>query len=182
MALNGQAYAVDVDRMRAVVGSKDECLLRSIAVLTDEMLDEDEAASSAYSPQDAMTDIIEGEFRAPENRRSLYGYAIEDLCQHFGQVIPIPDDEGYDEIGDPDDLEIEPSIFASELPIPVPKWSDTPYVRYLDASKVADAVETLSSEDLSHDDPSIEEGRRILLYQLKWALDRGKAFVAVVNG
>jgi hypothetical protein len=182
MALNGQAYAVDLDRMRAAFGSKDERLLRSIAVLTDVMLDEDEAAASAYSPQDAMADIIQGECRAPKERRSLYGYAIEDLCQHFGQVIPIPGDEGFDEIGDPEDLEIEPGIFSGELPIPVPKWGDTPYVRFLDASQVAAAVERLSGQDLSHDDPSISEGRRILLYQLKWALDRGKAFVAVVNG
>jgi hypothetical protein len=41
---------------------------------------------------------------------------------------------------------------------------------------------TLTGEDLSHDDPSIEEGRLLLLRQLQWAADRGRAFVAVVNG
>jgi hypothetical protein len=182
MALNGQAYAVDLDRMRAAFGSKDERLLRSIAVLTEEISDEGEVASTAYSPQDAMADIIAGECRAPEDRRHLYGYAVEDLCHHFGEVIPIPDDEGFDEIGDPDDLEIEPRIFSDEMPIPVPAWDDTPYVRFLDASKVADTVARLCGDDLSHADPGIAEGRRILLCQLKWALDRGRAFVAVVNG
>jgi hypothetical protein len=182
MALNGQADAVDLNRMRAAFGSKDERLLRSIAVLTEEVPDEGEAGSAAFSPADAMSDIIAGECRAPEDRRHLYGYAIEDLCHHFGEVIPIPDDEGFDEIGDPDDLEIEPPIFSDELPIPVPKWDDTPYVCFLDASKVADAVARLFGEDLSHDDPTIAEGREILLAQLKWALDRGRAFVVVVNG
>lgn len=182
MALSGQAYAVDLDRLRAAFGSKDEHLLRSIVVLTEETFDGDEAAAPIYSPQDAMADIIAGQFRAPKDRRHLYGYAIEDLCLQFGQVIPIPDDAGWDEVGDPDDLEIEPRIFDDALPIPVPKWGDTPLVRFLDASGVAAAIERLTGEDLSHDDPDIAEGRRLLLYQLKWAAERGKAFVAVANG
>jgi hypothetical protein len=180
MALNGQAYAVDLDRMRAAVGSRDEQLLKVIVTYTDEGLDEDLAAE-AYSARDAMVDIIEGEFRAPEHRRHLYGYAIEELCLHYGETIPIPEDLDI-EIGDPGDLEIDTKLVRPELPIPVPEWGDTPYVRFLTASEVADEFKRLSNVDLSHDDPSIEEGRQILLYQLGWAADRERAFVTLVNG
>jgi hypothetical protein len=68
------------------------------------------------------------------------------------------------------------------LPIPIPAWNDTPYVRFLSAAQVKELVGRLAGEDLSHDDRDIEEGRRLLLWQLKWAADRGKAFVTVVNG
>ena len=182
MSQGGQAYAVDLDQLRAAFGSRDERLLDGIVTLTDEMLDEEEAGSVTYSPRDALVDIIAGECRAPKQRRHLYGHAIEDLCQHFGEVIPIPDDSDEDEVGDPDDLEIETKLSGGELPIPVPAWEDTPYVRFLTATGVREELERLSGEDLSHEDSSIEEGRRILLHQLKWASDRGKGFVVVING
>jgi hypothetical protein len=183
MALNGQAYAVDLERLRAVFGSKDKQLLTTML---------ERVAEAYYFPEDedvgmgdalqAITDIIEGDCRLPRNKRHLYGYAIEDLCQYFGEVIPIPTEFDADEIGDPEDLEIDSPLTSGELPIPVPAWDDTPYVRFLTAALVPEEFKRLTGEDLSHDDPSIEEGRQLLLRQLQWAADRGKAFVTVVNG
>ena len=181
MALNGQAYAVDLERLRAAFGSKDKQLLKTML---------ERVAESYYFPEDeddgvedqqrAITDIIEGDCRAPRDRRPLYGYAVEDLCLYFGEVIPIPFDEI--EIGDPGDLDIESRLLSGELPIPVPKWGDTPYVRFLTPEQVPEELDRLSGMDLSHHDPGIMEGREILLHQLKWAADRRKAFVTVVNG
>ncbi len=129
-----------------------------------------------------MEQIIDGDCRLPPDDRFLYGYAIEVLCRHFGEVVRVPDDPQFNEIGDPGDLEIQSPLLGRELPLPVPAWRDTPYVRFLTHSQVAAEYERLSAEDLSHDEPSIEEGRRTLLAQLEWTRDRGKAFVTVVAG
>jgi hypothetical protein len=184
MALNGTAYAVDLGRLRAAFGSRDSELLGRIvgdAAKAIESFDLQEGEPPSFSMRQAITDLIDGEFRAPERSRFLYGYAIEILCEYFGEVIPVPDDE-FDEIGDPDDLEIDTPLLNGELPLPVPAWGDTPYVRFLTAEQVAEEYQRLSEADLSHDNPSIEEGRQALVYQLKWALDRGRAFVTVANG
>ena len=186
MALNGQAYAIDRDRMLAAFGSKDAQLLDEILGMQVELVEsyddqlEVEDAEPSHPVRQALADIIEGV--VGPGIGIFYGYAIEVLCDHFGQVIPVPDDSGCDEIGDPEDLEIESKLLSGDLPIPVPAWGDTPYVRFLTAEQVPEELERLSGEDLSHDDPSIEEGRQILLSQLKWASDRGRAFVTVVNG
>jgi hypothetical protein len=181
MALNGTAYAVDLGRLRAAFGSRDSGLLGRIigdAAETIESFDLQEGEPPSFSMRQAITDLIDGEFRAPERSRFLYGYAIEILCEYFGEVIPVPDDE----IGDPGDLEIDTPLLNGGLPLPVPAWGDTPYVRFLTAEQVAEEYKRLCEADLSHDDPSIEEGRQALVCQMKWALDRGRAFVTVANG
>ena len=127
MALNGNAYAVDLDRMRSACGSRDETLLSDIlerqgdlfACYAEQLDGEDE---SGFSFRQALMDIIEGVHRAPGSRRFLYGYAIELLCRHFGEVIPVPGDEQFAEIGDPEDLEIGSPLVNGELPLPVPSW------------------------------------------------------------
>ena len=185
MALNGNAFAVDPDRMRAAYGSRDEALLAALL----------EGHADAFEPFDAPADveagrslrqaveqIIFGDCRLPPDDRFLYGYAIEVLCRHFGEVVPVPDDPQFNEIGDPEDLEIDGPLLSGELPLPVPAWGDAPYVRFLTPAQVVAEYERLSAEDLSHDEPSIEQGRRTLLAQLKWTRDRGKAFVTVVAG
>lgn len=188
MALNGLAYAVDMDRMRAACGSRDAATLAEILrdqeevfTLYADQLDEEDA--SGFSFRDALADLLAGEFRAPEDRRFLYGYAIEILCRHFGEVIPVPGDEEFGEIGDPADLEIDASpLVGGQLPLPVPPWRDTPYVRYLPAEQVVQEAARLAAMDLSHPDGDVQEGRETLLYQLRWAAERGRGFVTVVNG
>jgi hypothetical protein len=187
MALNGNAYAVDLARMRSACGSKDESLLSDVlehqadlfACYADQLDDEDE---SGYSFRQALTDIIEGEYRAPKSRRFLYGYAIEVFCRHFGEVIPVPGDEQFNEIGDPEDLEIDSPLVDGELPLPVPSWGDTPYVRFLTPEQVVQEAEKFSKMDLPLQHDCVTEGRETLLYQLRWAGERGRSFVTVVNG
>jgi len=181
MALNGQAYAVDLERLRAAFGSKDKQLLETMLERVAETYHFPEDDDVGMEDQQrAITDIIEGDCRAPRDMRPLHGYAIEALCLYFGEVIPIPFDEI--EIGDPADLDIESRLLGGALPIPVPEWSDTPYVRFLTPEQVSEGLDRVSGIDLSHDDPSIMEGREFLLHQLNWAADRRKAFVTVVNG
>jgi hypothetical protein len=90
-------------------------------------------------------------------------------CRHSTSAkwCPSPVDPQFNEIGDPEDLEIDSPLLSGELPVPVPAWGDTPYLRFLAPAQVAAEYERLSAQDLSHDEPSIEEGRRTLLSQLK---------------
>jgi hypothetical protein len=186
MALNGLAYAVDLDRMRSACGSRDVRLLSDIlgrqgepfACYAEQLDGEDE---TGYSFRQALMDIIEGVYRAPGSRRFLYGYAIELLCRHFGEAIPVPGDE-FSEIGDPEDLEIESPLVNGELPLPVPPWGDTPYVRFLSREQVVQEAQRLAIMNLSHPDNDVRQGRETLLYQLKWGGERGRSYVIVVNG
>src|SRR5262249_20164937 len=187
MALCGNAYAVDLTAMRKACGSKDEgplsaimnSQIREIRRLA-EQLDEDD--DSGFPFRQALADIVAGVYQAPPSRCSLYGYAIEVLCGHFGEAIPVPGDEDFGEIGDPADLEIDTPLVNGGLPLPVPAWGDTPYVRFLSPEQVVEGSERLSHTDLSHEDDAIAEGREILRYQLQWARERGRAYIAVVNG
>lgn len=187
MALNGNAYAVDLDRMLSACGSDDKVLLGAILkrqadlfAYDSEQLDEE--VESSFTLQQALTDIIAGNYRAPESRRYLYGYAIEILCRHFGEVIPVPGDEQFNEIGDPGDLEIDSPLVNGDLPLPLPTWSDTPYVRFLTSQQVVQEADKFSKMDLSHQMECLKEGRETLLYQLQWAGERGRSFFTIVNG
>ncbi|AMV36766.1 hypothetical protein [Planctomyces sp. SH-PL62] len=133
MAINGTAYAVDLDLMRAAFGSRDGDLLGRIveaAASTIESFDLQEDEPPSYSLRQALADLIDGDCRAPERSRFLYGYAIDILSEYFGEVIPVPEDD-FDEVGDPEDLEIDSPLLNGQLPLPVPAWGDTPYVRFL---------------------------------------------------
>ena len=128
MSYSVMFYAVDVPKLQAIYGSKNEALLKEVIDARSADLDDNDAFFEDYGlPVDsrsAIRQIFEG--TVPQDDLSvaaMYGYVLKILCEHLGEFaggdiystrilpfdsklmangppIPIPDDPGdFPEIG-----------------------------------------------------------------------------------
>lgn len=71
-------YAVDLDQLRQVAGSKDRDLYDGLAAEND---------SLDATELNVLKRIIQGRCEKTEGDEYLYGYALKALCEHFGEQI-----------------------------------------------------------------------------------------------
>ncbi len=92
MSLSLTTYLVDLTRLRATIGSRDDKLRRQICGrFKDELARADdyfsgEIAAGAPTRRDAVKAVFEG---GPFDKRYgfQYGYAYELICRHFGKYL-----------------------------------------------------------------------------------------------
>jgi hypothetical protein len=86
--------AVDLDKVKAAIGSKDKTLLaklkkafadelEQIDELLEDVIDEDDGLLSAADVLGHL--VLGGEYR--EDAGFAYGYCFDILCQHFGDTL-----------------------------------------------------------------------------------------------
>lgn len=116
-------YAVDLDRLRSIPGSKDLTLFEQIRGKEDS-LDDDEL--------DALKRIIMGECQSDPDTEHLYGYALKALCEHIGQLV------GGGEVAVVRDHPYRSKLISNGAPIAIPySGKDFPEIGYLDRTEIA---------------------------------------------
>src|SRR4029079_4918799 len=100
----------------------------------------------APTQEEALRQIIAGKIKGPDWAGFQYGYVLELLCEHLGQILP-----NDDVIAFISDLEIPTALHESGPPIPIPTPRDFPSIGYLTAGQVREEYERLNAQDLSHE-------------------------------
>jgi hypothetical protein len=113
-------YAVDLQRLRSIPGSKDLSFLERMK----ESLDDDDEL-------DALKRIIMGECQNEPNTEHLYGYALKAICEHIGEPIG-------GEVAAIRDHPYKSKLIANGSPIAIPySGSNFPEIGYLDHTELA---------------------------------------------
>lgn len=88
MGYNVQAYAIDLERLRAAVGSGDEALLATLTREHAHALEEIDRLDppGVISAADALAALIHGRMHSGESNFK-YGYALELACRALGQPL-----------------------------------------------------------------------------------------------
>ena len=91
MGYNVRAYAVDLDRLRSLVGSGDESLIATLVSEHAHTLREVDrldlgTAESAPSAAEALAQLVHGRMDDGESNFK-YGYALELACRQLGQEL-----------------------------------------------------------------------------------------------
>jgi AcrR family transcriptional regulator len=145
------AYAVDLDRLRSVFGSKDRALFEAIVEgLADDIRERDEWSREqiergAPSLREALSQIIRGRITGPDWAGFQYGYATELLCKHLGHPL---DSAGC--MGRVADLGIPTGLDGSGPPLPIPRPKYVPIIGFLTADEVGVEYRRIRDQDLSH--------------------------------
>ena len=99
MSYHLSAVAVDLDRVRAAIGSKDEVLLAALCDenayslqriddLLENALDADDPDYRPLTAADVLGHLVlGGPYREGERVGFAYGYCLELLCHHFGEAL-----------------------------------------------------------------------------------------------
>jgi hypothetical protein len=163
MSYDLMPYAVDFGRLRAAVGSGDERLLAELASAhADEMtrLDRhDEDHDPPIPPAaDVLRHLILGEAGDPA-AGFKYGYALEWLCEHFGEPLNNSEwsamrGQWFDTVGEALVAAGVPATFSvlnlafRGSPVPIPEPDDFPGIGYFTPEEVPAAAAALDAADL----------------------------------
>lgn len=148
MSYGFMVWAVDTDKLKQVVGSKDEKLRRMIGgrfkrdiAQLDDLFD----GSGSITTYEALRQIVDGTI--PEGARgAVYSYAFKLLVQHFGTFLNNGDlcpyrsdggaiDKALAAMGVP--LEMSKLQFSG-LPVDLPSPDDFPCTGWFPAAQVAE--------------------------------------------
>ena len=160
-------FAVSLDRIRQVVGSKNESLLTQIVAEQKSCLEDIDSIDEecGFRCAEALADIIHGRVNR-DIRGYLYGYAFETLCRQFGrelnEISGIAGAATWIEEIDGALVEVSSPIKLSDLlyagcPIPIPRPDEYPIIGFLPASILPVTLEQLSTLDTTKLDSDAAE-------------------------
>jgi len=170
-------YGVDIDRLAAVKGSRDQRLLAEMEGLVAE--EERRAAewpSSANCPlslRGALERILEDRVEEVPDGDHQYVYAMQLLCQHLGKLL-----DGQGHIKFLDDLGWDIAMDDFRTPLGLPQPHALPDARYLTAEEVKSEYERfrdVDPEDEEH--PYLAELREEYVWWLKQCADQGVGLI-----
>ena len=144
-------YMIDLDRLRAAVGSKDAALVEAVRSKGPEQFDSDEYDLTLGQ---ALTQLVMGEKLGRDDTHQ-YGYALEKLAAHLGRRLPLDLWSGV-RWAAMEDSGVAP-IMDSGPPVNLPKIDDFPTIGYLPREQIADMVGKMGDEGLTNEDEELEE-------------------------
>lgn len=163
MSYSTTLYAVDIEHLQATFGSQDAALLANIErKYAGEIADsntsfDEEIAEGAPTRQKALREIIDGEITRPDYGFQ-YGYALEYLCRHLGEIVASRFLNGV--FGSLADLEVDTFLAQDRLPLPLPEPDDFPFISYMTPEEITEELQRLAGMDLSYpEDEEIEAER-----------------------
>jgi hypothetical protein len=146
---NVRAYAVDLDRLRSLVGSGDEALLATLASEHARALAEvdriDAGAPSVVSAAEALAALVHGRMEDGESNFK-YGYALELACRQLGQELSNQHwsamhgewfdavEDAFTELGGK--TKVSNDVFWSGPPVELPFIDDFPAIGTVPAESV----------------------------------------------
>jgi len=79
-----EPYLIELDKIRAAVGTANAALVEAIVRRNPEAFEED--SGEELSPRQALEELIAGRLTRPESAHQ-YGYVLKDLAGHLGEPI-----------------------------------------------------------------------------------------------
>jgi hypothetical protein len=157
MSSSINVYAVPLERLTQVVGSRDQGLIDAIVEGREDFLssidDIDDEAEMTCA--DAVAELINGE--ASEDAPGyLYGYALEAICSHVGDELPniCPIVGAADWIEEVDRIlerkripvRLSALVYGGS-PIPIPEPDDCPFIGQWTPAEIAAAATAFQAAD-----------------------------------
>jgi|SRR5215469_10420136 len=136
-------FALDINELKAVFGSRNDALLGDILKSQKEDIEhidalfEDEIEDGEVVPttETALRQIVYGDPQM-DAEGAVYGYALKIVCRHLGQVVS----GGEYGVGDVSAHPYESILAKSGVPIPIPEPSDFPMIGYLAFDQLDDEI------------------------------------------
>jgi hypothetical protein len=164
-------YLVDLNKVQQAFGSRDEALVATLIKGSPQQADEEAETLKAK----VLRDLIMGEASDPELAEE-YGFALEMLCAHVGEVIP-PNAWCGVRWAAVNKAGLAPLLTQVGPPVPLPRRGDYPTVGHLTADQVAAKVAELGDTHLTSDDQDMQELLQEYEGWLRQAALKGKAIV-----
>jgi hypothetical protein len=138
-------YALDLDRLKAVYGSKDERLIADVLKSQAEELQNNDGffeseCESGVCPnsETALREIVNGSIAHYERAEPMFGYVLKILCEHLGEFI------GGGEVAAIRDHPYKSQLLASGVPIPIPySGEDFPEIGFLAVHEIPAEIERI---------------------------------------
>lgn len=172
MGMGASLYGVDLERLRAAVGSGDRALLGRIRrAEKDEFLDDDAFIEKGdLSLGQALEELLDGRLSRPDCGFQ-YGYAVELLCRGLGTCLASLLWWEF--------FESTP-MRMTRSPVPIPEPDDYPFIHYMTADEVRVEAGRQTPASLGAPDGSEEqEERRRFVECLHWCEKRGLGLVMI---
>ena len=152
-------YLVDLEKLRRVMGSKDDVLLKSVL---SNIGDEDETSDDAEGDNDedveedeeeeismtrAVTDLISGN-KPVDGSGHVYGYALENICNTIGTRLGADEWCGIrwevlEATG------VETLLVTSGSPVPLPEIDDFPTIGFLTLDETEKMLASVKEDGLT---------------------------------
>jgi hypothetical protein len=147
MSYGHMFYGVDLDKLKAIYGSKDENLLAELlkaqaqAIKDNDEWFEDEINEEGFPPtKQALREIVLGTFGTYEGSEAMYGYALKIICGHIGHRV------GADDVTDVAAHPYESQLVASGPPVPIPyDDSDFPEIGFLSLAQIPEELNRIDN-------------------------------------
>ena len=173
MSSSINVYAVPLERLRQVIGSRNQGLIDAIAESHEDFLssidDIDDEAETTCA--DALTDLINGE-TSDDTPGYLYGYALEAICSHLGEELPNISaiSRASDWIEEVDRIlerkgipvRLNRLVYAGS-PVPIPEPDDYPFIGQWTPAEIAAATTAFQTADLT----DVDRGTADTLQQVR---------------
>jgi hypothetical protein len=154
------AYLVDIDKLQALVGSKDQSVVEAVKANNAEFFDEEEEEfdEDELWLSTAIEHLIMDQEKDPEEAHQ-YGYALREICDCYGELLPCDAWNGVRwaavEICGLQDL-----LTKTRPPIELPENDDFPRIGCLRRSEVPGELQAAKERleaATENDDPELLE-------------------------
>ncbi|GAA5505393.1 hypothetical protein Rcae01_00838 [Novipirellula caenicola] len=143
MGYSHNFFAIDIERLQSVHGSKDHDLLRKVLkdhaddvedndAFFEEEIEEGEMPNTAT----ALRQIFEGEIQS-NVEGAMYGYALQMIADQMGQLV----EGGEYGVGAVRDQPFHSLLLQSGVPISIPLPSDFPEIGFLSRDQISDELQ-----------------------------------------
>ena len=140
-------YGVDLDKLKAIYGSKDESFLAEVIrahaqdIKENDEWFEDEIKEDGFPPtKQALREIVLGTFGTYEGGEAMYGYALKIICEHIGHRV------GADDVAEVAAHPYESQLVTSRPPIPIPyDESDFPEIGFLSLAQIPEEIQRIDN-------------------------------------
>jgi hypothetical protein len=194
--------AVDLDEVAGALGSKNKRLLSSLVKkygrefedLDDAVAEffEDEEIDDDFTARDALRQMIMGEpYRKEPGLGFVYGYVLEYLCCHFGELLPNEywrttsgwwpqqrADLALEALGVDEKVLRASRLYGGGSPVPLPEIDDYPSIGYLRVEEIRSALEAFDEAKLAAiEDPDTRGALGVLRGWLRTCAESGRDLI-----
>lgn len=184
MSVQLTGYAVDLERIRSVVGCRNDDLLRDLIARNRPDLDQlnewfDFEFEGQPTIDDALGLIVSGDLPQIEPMNAQYGYALEVLCRTYGTAL-YPDRLAQLDLAwlyeqpELDELGSGPGPLRGLMPMPI----ELPGIGCIDAPDVQAKLALALSAGATTSDPDAPECYEEYASWLRTALERKASLVS----
>lgn len=167
MSSSINVYAVPLDRLKQLVGSRDQAVIDAVVsnhkafLATVDDIDDEADMTCAQAVAELVNDSPD-----KDGPGYLYGYALEALCAHAGQELPnlCPIARGSEWIEEIDALleRHQAPVHLSDLvyggsPVPIPEPDDYPFIGRWPADKIPATLAAVHAMDVTQLGPDTAE-------------------------